>query len=62
MDDFKDKIKNVNIGLEKRRKPKVTTDVHDTHKVHVTEHWEERQDVTVCPETVRIRVRVDEEK
>lgn len=52
-DDFKDKIKRVNFGQRKHRVPKVTTDVHDTHSVDVTEHWEERQDVTVRPDTVR---------
>jgi hypothetical protein len=34
---------------------KTTTDVHDTHKVDVTQHWHDRQDVTVKPETIRVK-------
>lgn len=30
---------------------KTTVDVHDTHKVEVTEHWDDRVDVTAKMET-----------
>lgn len=36
---------------------KVTTDVHDHHSVDVTEHWHDRQDVTIKPETIRTSLR-----
>jgi hypothetical protein len=39
---------------DRKRMRKVTTDVHDHHKVDVTEHWHDRQDVTVKPEPIRI--------
>lgn len=32
---------------ERQQLRKVTTDVHDNHKVDVTEHWHDRQDVQV---------------
>lgn len=36
---------------------KVTTDDHGTHKVDVTEHYHDRQDVLVRgPETVRAKI------
>lgn len=36
---------------------KVTTDVHDTHTVDVTEHWHDRQDVHVKNlQTVRAKI------
>ena len=35
---------------------KTTTDDHGTHKVAVTEHWHDRQDVTVKPNTHRLRL------
>lgn len=38
---------------ERRGWTKVTTDVHDQHTVDVTEHWHDRQDVLVKPDTVR---------
>lgn len=52
---FKEKIRSISFAQAKGRRPKVTTDVHDHHKVDVTEHWDERQDVTVRPEPVRYR-------
>ena len=57
---FKDKIKTINLGMAKRRGPKVTTDVHDTHSVDVTEHWSERVDVTVKPPTVKAKLNLQE--
>jgi hypothetical protein len=33
---------------------KTTTDVHDHHTVDVTEHWHDRQDVAVHPDTIRV--------
>jgi hypothetical protein len=38
---------------DRKQLRKVTTDVHDHHKVDVTERWE-GQDVTVKPDTIRI--------
>jgi hypothetical protein len=35
---------------------KVTTDVHDHHTVDVTEHWHDRQDVLVKPDTLRAKL------
>lgn len=34
---------------------KVTTDVHDHHTVDVTEHWDDRVDVTMKPETLHVK-------
>lgn len=61
MSEFGEKIRSVNVGLGKRREPKVTTDHHDYGTVEVTEHWGDRQDVTVKPETVQARLRLNEE-
>jgi hypothetical protein len=36
----------------RRSMRKVRTDDHGTHSVDVTEHWSDRQDVTVKPATV----------
>jgi len=36
---------------------KTTTDVHDHHTVDVTEHWHDRQDVTVKPESIRVSLK-----
>ena len=36
--------------------PKVTTDVHDRHTVDVTEHFNDRVDVTVKPATARLKI------
>lgn len=35
---------------------KTTTDDHGTHSVEVTQHWQDRQDVTVKPKTLGIKV------
>ena len=65
-EDFKAKIKTLNFGLPRRRTAKVTTDIHDHHKVEVTEHWDDRQDVNViAPRTVMnpyIRPKFNKEK
>lgn len=39
---------------------KVTSDDHGTHTVDVTEHWSDRQDVTVKPRTIALRTTVQE--
>jgi hypothetical protein len=57
---FAEKIRTVNFGQAKGRRPKVTTDDHGTHKVDVIEHWEDRQDVTVRPETLRYSMRKED--
>lgn len=46
-DDYAEKLRSINFGQARHRKPKVTVDVHDRHAVTVTEHWHDRQDVTV---------------
>ncbi len=51
---FKEKIKSISFGMQKRRKKKVTTDVHDTHTVDTVEHWSDRVDVTVKPPTLAV--------
>lgn len=57
VDDFKEKIRSLSLmGDRADRSPKVTTDVHDTHTVDVVEHWSDRQDVTVTPDPVRVRM------
>lgn len=61
MNEFKEKIRSLSfMGSRKDIAPKVTTDVHDTHKVAVTEHWSERVDVTVKPDPVRLRATAEE--
>lgn len=57
---FKDKIRSVNFGQARHRKTKVTRDVHDHHTVDVTEHWHDRQDVTVRPDTLRLSLRKED--
>lgn len=48
--EFKEKIQS--LGFRRGpAAPKTTVDVHDHHKVEVTEHWNDRVDVTVKPET-----------
>lgn len=54
---FKEKLHSLSFSRAGHRAPKVTTDVHDTHTVDVTEHWHDRQDVTVKPATVKARLR-----
>jgi hypothetical protein len=61
-ESFKEKIRSVNIAMAKRRRPKVTTDIHDYGTVAVTEHWHERQDVTVKPKTARASLRLNEKE
>lgn len=52
-ESYAEKLRSINFGQARHRKPKVTTDVHDdgrdvTHTVDVTEHYhQDRQDVTV---------------
>lgn len=43
-------------GLTKTR-----TDDHGTHKVEVTEHWADRQDVLVKAPSIRVRPTIVEE-
>jgi hypothetical protein len=39
---------------DRRALTKTVTDDHGTHQVDVTQHWHDRQDVLVRPETLRI--------
>lgn len=55
MESFAEKIRSINFASQKRRKPKTRTDVHDHHTVEVTEHWDDRQDVNVKMDTIRIK-------
>lgn len=56
--EFLEKLRTINFGDKRKRGPKTTTDVHDHHTVDVTEHWDDRQDVTVKPETIRVKGRL----
>lgn len=50
---FKEKIRSLAFrGSD--RPAKKTVDVHDHHHVEVVEHWNDRVDVTMKPETVRV--------
>ena len=53
MGDYRKKLESLSFRASVPR-PKVTTDVHDSHSVDVTEHWSERVDVTVKPGTVTL--------
>ena len=56
-DEFKEKLRSLSFQGDRRGvAPKVTTDVHDHHEVDVTEHWSERVDVLVKPDTVRYKI------
>lgn len=58
---FKEKLRSLSFqGSRSERAPKVTTDVHDNHKVAVTEHWSERVDVTVKPNPIKLGIAVKE--
>lgn len=43
---FKEKLKSISFSTG-RPAPKKSTDVHDSHVVEVTEHWDDRVDVAV---------------
>ncbi len=49
---FAEKLRSINFGSSSRRGVKKTTDEHGTHDVTVTEHWNDRVDVTVKPPTM----------
>jgi hypothetical protein len=54
-DTYREKLRS--LGFRKGpRTPKTTTDVHDHHSVDVTEHWDDRVDVTVRPDPIRVRM------
>ena len=61
MDSYADKLKSLSFR-RRTPAPKVTTDVHDTHKVDVTEHWSERVDVCVKPDPIRVGLTTKEGK
>lgn len=48
-------------AMDRRAMTKTTTDVHDNHTVDVIEHWNDRQDVTVKPKTLRKRLVTQED-
>jgi hypothetical protein len=50
-DEFKDKIKTINVSKTSRRAPKITKD----EMGETVEHWDDRVDVTVRPRAVKIR-------
>lgn len=54
--EFKDKIRSLSL-MGSKRDAKKTVDVHDHHTVEVTEHWDDRVDVTLKPETVRVKAK-----
>lgn len=41
------KLRTLSFGRPEARKAKRTTDLHDSHAVTVTEHWDDRVDVSV---------------
>ena len=47
------------VGFSRSSRPgtNTTLDHHDYGTVEVTEHWNDRQDVTVKPETIHIKPR-----
>ena len=53
--EFVDKLRSLSFSRPAHRAPKVTTDVHDSHTVDITEHWHDRQDITVKPQTLKIK-------
>jgi hypothetical protein len=55
--DFREKLRSLSFSRPSHRAPKVTTDVHDTHTVDVTEHWHDRQDVLIKPDPVKLKPR-----
>lgn len=56
MSEYAEKLRSLGF---RARPPgnKVTTDVHDSHTVDVTEHWNDRVDVTVKPQTLRVKMK-----
>lgn len=50
---FKEKIQSLSF-MGSARLSKKTVDVHDTHTMEVTEHWDDRVDVTMKPQTVHL--------
>lgn len=47
--------RSIGVASPNRRSlTKTVTDDHDTHTVDVTQHWHDRQDVLVKPQTLRI--------
>lgn len=53
---FKEKLRSLSLmGPRTDRGPKTTVDVHDTHKVEVTEHWNDRVDVGVKMDTIHVK-------
>ncbi len=57
MSEYREKLLSLGFSRSRDRQPKKTVDVHDHHTVEVTEHWDDRQDVLVKPETVRLKVK-----
>lgn len=55
MSDYREKLESIGFRARVPR-PKVTTDVHDAHKVDVTEHWHDQVDVTVKPDALKVRI------
>ncbi len=64
MDDekkaYKEKLWSLSFARQSKREPKVTTDIHDHHKVDVTEHWDDRVDVNVRVPTIKIKTTTEE--
>lgn len=54
MNEFQQKIRSLSFRSSERP-AKRTVDVHDVHKVEVTEHWNDRVDVAVKQlETIKV--------
>jgi hypothetical protein len=52
--EFKEKLKSLSF-MGSERRAKTTVDVHDYGKVKTTEHWNDRVDVDVKPDTIRLK-------
>lgn len=63
MNEYLEKLRSISFGMPSvREQPKVTTfDSRDTENesAKITEHWNGRQDVEVCPPPIRLEVAAD---
>lgn len=50
---FREKLRSLSFSTGPRA-PKITVDHHDHHTMEVTEHWDDRVDVTMKPETINL--------
>lgn len=58
-EEFKTKIRSINFGQAKNRKPKVTVTDTGSAVAKTTEHWDERVDQEITPNTIRLKTEVE---